>query len=568
MESLVVRRSISLRQQALEEAIRIASHFRLSEVASRILAARGFSADSILKQFITPSLKEGLPLPEALRGIKEACAIIAEAQKNGEKIAICCDFDCDGLTSGAQLSDFFNRVGISYKLFVPDRFVDGYGLNQRIVEEAKNSDCSVIVTLDFGTKSYEEIKRARELGLKTVIIDHHNTDEGHADADVFVNPHHSECGFADRILSASGLTWYFIVALRNHFPNCRHIDPKEFLDLAAIGTICDMVPLRGANRVLAKRGLELLSQTRRPGLIALKSVAGIKADVKCSDVSFGIGPRINAAGRIVHGDLVIELLTTANERRARDLAQKLNRLNAERQEEETKVKDRAVRQIVGKGEIPWGLVAADVNFHTGVIGIVAQRLVEMFYRPAAVLGSDIEGKFKGSVRGIPGFNVVEALASVKDTLLQFGGHTGAGGFSVAHDNYENFKAAFEKECERRLESLQLKPSVEADTEVGLGEIDVNLINELKFFSPCGIGNANPVLLTENLKVVDVKEIREAHLKVTFTDGRRYLNGIMWRQKSHPDIKKGGSVRVAYRPEVNSYGGVTELQANIQAVEAS
>lgn len=562
----VAYKTIRLRSQDNYLADEIAKIHKLTPVSSRVLAARGFLPDKKLKNFIQPSLREGLPHPIELKNLVKACELISQIVKEKRSIAICCDFDVDGLSGGAQVHHFFNALGIENQVFVPDRFEDGYGLNDRMIQKIAHANFGLIITIDYGTTNAKELTLAKELGLRTIVIDHHHVGDHNPPADVFVNPNQDGCGFSDKVLCASGLAWYLIMQLKNYLPGGEKIDPKSYLDLACLGTICDMVPLIGANRIIAKRGLEQLTITKRVGLNALKSVAGLHGLLSCSDVSFGIGPRLNAAGRMVHGEVVIELLTTSDSEKAKKLSQQLNKLNIERQEIEGQVKELSIEQVSKRGFIPAGLVIHNPEFHTGVVGIVAQRLVETFYRPSVVLGMDSPGIFKGSVRGIKGFSVVEALASVSDHLIKFGGHSGAGGLSVEERNLANFSLAFEKECEKRLAGLELDPYVEADTEVTLEDVDIELVTELAKFAPYGMGNPNPVLFIKNLRVTDLKVLKDAHLKATLSDGKRYISGLFWRQTSHPDLVPGRSVNIAFRPDTNSFRGAVELQANIQAVE--
>jgi single-stranded-DNA-specific exonuclease len=329
-----------------------------------------------------------------------------------------------------------------------------------------------------------------------------------------------------------------------------------------------MVPLVGANRIIARRGLEMLCKTQRPGLQALKNVMGVRGIVNCSDVSFGIGPRLNAAGRMIHGEVVIDLLTTAESALAEKHARTLNQLNAERQETEGVVKEEAVRKVRALGNLPAGIVVWDREFHTGVIGIVAQRLVEAFYRPSIVMGLDTDGIFKGSVRGIKDFNVVESLAAVGTHLIKFGGHEGAGGFSVEESRVEKFAEAYIAYCEKKLKTLNTVPFVDADTEALLADVSIPLVDELKKFAPFGTGNPGPVLLIRDLKVLEVKVLKGTHLKAMLSDGKRTIAGLMWKNTSHPALVPGRKVDIACRPDTSSFNGRTELQANLQAIESS
>lgn len=562
-----IERRIRVREQNFELAEKIAKSRGVSIVASRILAARGFEPGEKLEHFLNPSLQSGLPHPSKLLNIDLAVGVIVEAINRGEQIAIACDFDVDGLSGGSQLHHFLKSVGAKSAVFVPDRFSEGYGLNQGMIEKIAKAGFKVLVAIDFGTTNQGELQVAKTLGLRTVVVDHHHVSEVPT-VDAFINPQQSGCGFADGILSASGLVWYLVVALRSALKTSDSIDAKSYLDLACLGTICDMVPLIGANRVIAKRGLETLSTSARTGLIALKNVAGFNGKVSCSNVSFGLGPRINAAGRMVHGEIVIDLLTTDDSVGAAKIAQKLNRLNEERQSAEERLKNDAIEKIMNFETLPEGLVVWDRAYHTGVVGIVAQRLVETFYRPSVVLGSDGPGILKGSVRGVKGFNVVEALNSVGEQLIKFGGHSGAGGLSIHEENIEQFREAFIAECKKRLSAEELKPIVDADTEADLPDVDVALVKELSQFAPFGMGNPAPVLMLRNLRVQSTTVLKNAHLKVTLSDGKRFIKALMWKRSSHPDLVAGRQVDLACRAEINTFRGDDEVQIIIQGVTVS
>ncbi|MFN4896405.1 MAG: single-stranded-DNA-specific exonuclease RecJ [Pseudomonadota bacterium] len=573
-----VFKRIRLRQNDAQRAQAIAAALNVSAVVGRVLAARGFEPGEDLNNYITPTLRNGIPDPAKLKNLQAAAKAIIGCHAAGKAIAICCDFDVDGLSGGSVVHDFFNTAGVKSKVFVPDRFVDGYGLNERVVREIAQAGFGMLLTIDFGTTNSKELTLAKELGLTTVVVDHHHMSGEPPPADVFINPHQKGCGFANGIACAAGLAWYLVLALTKEIKEHNQaisIDAKDYLELACLGTICDMVPLVGVNRVIAKRGLESLSVSKRPGLRALRNVIGIKGAVGCGDVSFGIGPRLNAAGRIVHGELVVELLTTRDSVRADKLARDLNELNAERQAIEGAVKQQAIEQIEqqvaglqaqGKDSELWGLVAWHEEFHTGVIGIVAQRLVEHFYRPAAVMGMDSPGIWKGSVRGIRGFSVVEALAAVKEHLIKFGGHEGAGGFSVHEDHVGAFQEAFRAECKRRLESIEREPFVDVDAEAALEECTVQVVRELEGLAPFGMGNPTPVILLRDLLVKEVRVLKDAHLKVVLSNGKRFITGLLWRQTSHPALEVGKRVNIACKPDINTYGGNQELQATLQAVE--
>lgn len=562
----LVHKKIKLREQKPEIANLISEKLSLSSVTANALAARGYKVDKDLENFLNPTLKNGIPAANTLKNLEAACLLIERMVGAGHAIAICCDFDVDGLSGGSQIQAFLKSINAKSKVFVPCRFSEGYGLSEKAIRQIAKDGFSLLITVDFGTTNEKELRLAKDLGLKTIVIDHHHVGNHRPPADVFINPCQEDCGFAGKTLSAAGLAWYLICGMKSFTKLASKVDPKQFLDLACLGTICDMVPLVGVNRVIARRGLELLAQTTRPGLQALIKVMGAKGGMGCSDVSFGIGPRINAAGRMVHGEVVIDLLTTTDQEIAYRIAHQLDSLNKERKEAEDQVKEKALAQFNGLSKLPAALIAWDANFHTGVLGIVAQRLVESFYRPSIVMGADSKGVFKGSVRGIKGFNVVETLAAAGKSLIKFGGHEGAGGFTVKESNLENFSADFTAETENRIKDLETQPVVSADTEVMLDQVDQKLISELEKFAPFGMGNPSPQLLAKNVKINSIRELKGGHLKATFSQAKRQITGVIWRTPNHPAIFHDAVVNIAFKPEINAFNGNQEIQLNIQAVE--
>lgn len=565
MSVTALHKRIELRRQPPGIAEQLSAEYGLSPVTARVLAARGFSSGADLTHFLQPSLRDGLPNPSGIKNIDRALSLLSDALNSGHHIAVCSDFDVDGLTSASQLVDFILQIKGSVSSYVPDRFEDGYGLSASLVERAHAEGARLLIAVDFGTKNRAQIELARSLGMKTIVIDHHDVGGLSNPADAFVNPQQEGCSFADGLLCAAGLSWYFIAAASSAIPQAETVDPRTFLDLACLGTICDMVPLRGVNRVIARRGLECLDTTSRPGLIELKKVAGVRAGIRSFDVSFGLGPRINAAGRIDHGDIVVRLLTTKSATEAGKLAKKLDRLNAERQEVEARVRAKALDLVNFASGALNGIAVWHPEFHPGVIGIVAQRLVEQYYRPAAVMGKGPDDTFKGSVRGVRGMSVVELLSRLSPYLISYGGHEGAGGFSIQVDKLKSFCQAFDEMCGVLVAEDDRIPVVLADAEVVLEELSIPLVEQFESLAPFGVGNPAPVLVSNNLRVVEVRELRGGHLKAILTDGRRTINGMLWRTASHPALTRGAMVDVAYKLDVNSYLGEKSLQATIQGV---
>lgn len=565
--SLVFHKKIKLKEQKPDVAKAIQTEYKTSAVISRILAARGYEVGKDLYNYINPSLKEGLDDPSKLKNLSKAADLIAKHVASKNSIAICSDFDVDGLTSGAQLVSFLDEIGVDAKIYVPDRFAEGYGLNTRMIDQAKESGASLLITVDYGTSNGKELLYAKEKGLDTIVIDHHHVPSDLTlPGDVFVNPQQEGCNFADGTLCTAGLCWYLLILLKKVIPEAKNIDVREYLDLASLGTICDMVPLVGVNRIIASKGLEYLTSSKRLGIKALKNIIGINGEVKSHNIGFGFGPRINAAGRMENGAVVVELFTTKDSIRAKKIATQLNKLNTKRQDVEKRIRTKVIKKVEQQDGLPHGIVAAGEDFHTGVIGIVAQRLVETFYRPSAVMGVD-KGSYKGSVRGIPGFSVVEALEKLGDYFIKFGGHKGAGGFTLKSDNILEFEEAFNSVCKELLKDVELIPFVTADTSVGFEELDEILCNDFKKLSPFGVGNPSSQLLIKEVHVREVRLLKGSHLKVTFSDGKRYIDGLMWNTVRHPALFAGANVNIVCKPEVNYFAGNSKIQLILQAIEA-
>ena len=566
------RKKIVLREQNIDVANCIRDTYSLSLITSKILASRGFEPSEKLNNFLYPTLKQGLENPDKMKGLNEASDIIVKSILDSNFIAICSDFDVDGLTSSSQIQIFFNNLNVKSKIYVPNRFTEGYGLNERMIDEAINDGASLLLSLDYGTTNKTQVLYAKSKGLKVVVIDHHHVGDNDPQADVFVNPKQEGCGFSEYELCTAGLVWYLLIVLSKKL-NEKGIEnvpnPKDFLDLASIGTICDMVPLVGPNRVIAKKGLEALNETKRVGLIALKNQMQIQKNVSSYDISFGIGPRLNAAGRMESGEIVTELLTTHDEKRAKKIAERLDKLNSKRQKIEEDVKKEAIKQVEKLDYVPSGICVYHPNFHTGIIGIVAQRLVEMYYKPSIVFGLDEEGIYKGSVRGIENFSVIECLTKLSPYIEKFGGHEMAGGLSVKRENLKVFAEEFNRFCEKKFKCIDTECKITADIEVKIEELNKNVIDEMNIFSPFGTKNPSPQLLCRNLIVKKIYILKNTHLKVVFSDEwNRMLTGMFWRQISHPLLKEGNKVDIVFKPAISNYYGIEEIQANISAVNLS
>lgn len=550
-------------------------------LVSRILAARGFDSREAINSFLSPTLQNGLRDPFGIKDIDKAIEYILDAVRRSLSVTIFTDFDVDGLTSGAQLYLALKAIGANVSCYTPNRFSEGYGLSRLAVHRIVEAKTGLLITVDCGITSREEVALAKRQGLNVIILDHHLPQGEVPNADAIINPKQDGCTFVDRELSAAGLVWLLVVALRTELKKktpqlAEKIDPKEYLDLAALGTICDMVPLVGLNRVIAHRGLEAIARSERPGIIALKKIAGLgeKKEISAGHVGFQIGPRINAVGRMGDASEVLELLITEDSNVAKRLAESTEFLNRKRKQIEDEVRKECMRQVRD------GNLAADSRafaiyseeFHLGVIGIAAQRVVEQFTRPACVMcpakveeNGKVKLVIKGSVRSIEGFHVAQILAKLDEHLLSHGGHAKAGGFSLLPENLQKFSSAFIEIAEQTLSEDDCCKEVSIDTVVTFAELTHAAVEELTRLAPFGIGNPTPVFLSRNVEVISVSSIMDSHLKVRFKQGKQTVESICWDFRGHPLLTKGRIVDIAYTPEINKYQGISAVQLSLKEV---
>ncbi len=560
---------------AKDAAQTIAQELGLSLVTARVLAGRGVDTPELAKSFLYPSLREHLPDPKGILGAEEAAKRILDAASAGRQITVYTDFDVDGLSSGSQLYLFLRALGAKVNHYTPNRFTEGYGLSLEAIETLSKAATEQLVTVDCGVSNAKEIAAAKRAGMEVIVIDHHQVHEL-PPADVVVDPAQAGCPFAEYELCAAGLVWMLLIVLRGQaearpeFEAANIPNPKDFLDLAALGTICDMVPLVGLNRLIASRGIEALRETKRPGLAALKHTAGVenKKRFGCSHVSFGLGPRINAAGRLDDPGQVFELLTTGSSGKAKAIASKLNRLNSERKTIEEAVRQSCLDEIEESRlyEGPAFAMYGD-DYHSGVIGIVAQRLVEQYHKPAAVMGpgEDGAGIVKGSVRSIRGFHVAQALQQLDDILIKHGGHAQAGGFSLERANLEEFQRRFAQCAAETLQPQDYVRSRTADAEVAVCDINFEVAAELGTLQPFGIGNPAPLLVARDVRVDSVQSLGNGHLRLRLTDGSLFIPAVAWRFRGHPLLAKGQRISIAFQAEINNYRGMSSVQLNIREV---
>ncbi len=537
---------------------------------ARVLVGRGVDDADKARAYLAPQLKD-LPEPLRLAGMDAALDRIARAVTQGETIGIFGDYDVDGVTSTVVLWDLLEALGATVRATIPDRLLEGYGLNKAGVDRLADQGCSLIVTVDCGVTAHEEVLYANSRGLDVVVIDHHTVPVELPRAVSVINPHRPDCTRGSEMLCAVGVVFNLCLALRRHlrergfFSSSRpEPDLKDALDLVALGTVADVVPLVGENRVLVSGGLRLLRMGRRPGLRALLDVSGEDAgDASASTLGFQLGPRVNAAGRLGDAMKAVTLLRSHDDDEVFRLAQRLDGENRSRRGIEKKILDEAVRQIEDSALLRSApvLVVGDEGWHPGVVGIVASRLVDWFGKPAVVVG---EGG-RGSGRSIERFHLYDGLRAVAGTLDGFGGHAHAAGVRVKPASQggglDAFRDALIAHGASVLTEDDLHKVMVYDGELDVASVDVPLCQALERAAPFGRKNPEPVFLFKGVQPTAVREVGTGHLKAVVETGR-YVEMIAFGAAERaPQLSQ--PVDLLATPEINEFRGARTLQLRVK-----
>ncbi|QEM70165.1 single-stranded-DNA-specific exonuclease RecJ [Geobacter sp. FeAm09] len=532
-----------------------------------VLVARGIETANEAAPFLAPSLSDMLD-PQLLRGVAGAVERLLAARRNRETICIYGDYDVDGISGTALLVSFLRQTGFSCRYFIPNRFDDGYGLNREAIQGIIDLGANLIVSVDCGITAVEEALFCREQGIELIVVDHHLPGETLPAAVAVVNPMQPGCPYPFKSLAGVGVAFNLLVALRTAlrdegaFTGGREPDLREWLDLVALGTIADVVPLTGQNRIFAFHGLRQLSAATKPGVQALKQVAGVTGGVSCGQVGFRLAPRLNAAGRMESAVPGVDLLLSGDPAECQGIAEDLDAANAERQATERRILDEAIEMVEKAGAYPdcRSIVLASPNWHQGVVGIVASRLVERYHRPTILISLDEDGSAKGSGRSIPGFHLLDAVRACSGSLERFGGHRYAAGVGLRADAFGAFAAAFEAEAARLLTADDLVAHLEVDAEAQPVDITPELARELKRLEPFGAGNPEPVLLMRGLRVMEHRVVGDGHLRLRLAGKGRHFSAIAFRlaPRELPDM-----VDIAFFPEMNEWNGNSTLQLRVK-----
>lgn len=546
---------------------RIAS---VSPAFAQVLINRGIKTSDQLYAFLNPAI-DRLSDPSELPHIKIAIDRIRKAKRNGERVLVHGDYDADGVTATAIMVEGLRKIGLDVHYFIPNRIAHGYGFGSAGIEKAKEVDAKLIITVDCGITSFDAVSTANSLGIDVIITDHHEPLQ-HSntpalqfqlpEALAIINPklltHNSELS----TFSGAGVAFKLVTAL---FEN-NIDDVYELFDLAAIGTAADVVPAIGDNRIILKEGIKLIQSGERVGIRALKDASGIRSDFfKTSFLYYILIPRINAAGRMADANDVVRLLTTKSEAEAEELSKWLNELNSKRQEIEGSVYDDAIGMLNLMGSSHGAIVLASEGWHHGVVGIVASRIAEKYYRPTFILSIE-NGVAKGSARSIPPFDIHNGLTLCKDILKRFGGHKQAAGLSLSSQDIEKFRTVISEIVMSTLSDHDFVPVLNIDAAVNMSDISIELIDEIARLEPFGYGNDEPLFGARGLEVIQPRIVGNNHLKMHLRQNGRRINSIGFDLGGLLNaVEDNALIDAAFVPIINKWDGGRYLQLNLKAI---
>ncbi len=556
-------------QQLFEQtSVKLHNYLGISPVVADILAKRGISQPADAAEFLRPTLLN-LPSPFCFQDMNKVVERLSLALKQKEKVLVYGDYDADGITSTSLLYIVLSGLGINAVTYIPDRQNEGYGLNNQAIERAAKAGVSVLITVDCGITAVAEAAFAQTLNIDVIITDHHEPSEFSPDVYGILNPKINNSGYPFRELAGVGVAFKLAQALFQSLGNSKlgiHSE-REFLDLVALGTIADIVPLVGENRILVHQGLLQMEKTLNVGLKALLKECGlIGKTLKAGQIGFMVAPRINASGRMASAKAGLELLLTEDAERADELARFLTQENQLRQKIESEILAEAISMVEQK-PLPRVIVLSSNRWHHGVIGIVASRLADRYYRPVFMIVE--EGKeAKGSARGIPGYPVLEQITTQAELLINFGGHRAAAGFSLLTEDIEKFRAGLNKQVTAFPETLFQRELV-IDCRVSLDEVTGDLLHEIEQLAPFGFGNPGPVLACKEVPVYSISAVgkERSHLKIRF-GSRGEKEAIAFRSGERiNELNEEKTLDVAFSLDWNSFRGQDSVQLIIKDIQA-
>jgi single-stranded-DNA-specific exonuclease len=556
-------------------ASRLALETGISPLKAQILLNRGVSDPDAVASFLSPRLSN-LADPMLLKDMDRAVDLIMDAVGNHEHIAVFGDYDADGITATALLINFFSELGIPISYYIPNRLEEGYSLNPPAIKKLSESGIRLIITVDCGISNRREIELAKGLGMKFVVTDHHQIPDDFNPICPVINPNRHDSRLPFRELAGVGVAFFLVVALRSFMRDRRWFmesrpepDLKQYLDIVALGTVADMVPLIDQNRILVRSGIEVMKKSAWPGIRAMKEISGVGGHrISFYDLAFKLAPRLNAPGRL--GDSVAGLMTliTTSESIAMENAARLNSMNAHRQRIEEDILNEIEDLMIGKSDLKEKrtIVLAKEGWHQGVLGVVASRLLDRYYRPALVL-TIREGMATGSGRSIDGFNLHRSMTRLNHLFEKFGGHYHAAGCTLKASNIDALAEGLEKIAREELKEEDLVPAIDIDSEISLSELTYDTVRDIRSMEPFGPGNPEPMFYCGDLEVVNSRIVGERHLKLRVRQGGCVMEAIGFGfSDNHP--LEGKTVNMVFTPDINEWNGYQTPQLKIVAIEPS
>ncbi len=548
-----------------EKQEKIVRKFNISPLLANILINRGIIEEEDIEVFLNPT-RHSFHDPYLMPDMKKAVERILQAIKDKQKIMIYGDYDVDGITSITVLKKFLEERGLEVGAYIPNRLDEGYGLNKEAIKQIYDKQYRLMITVDCGISGIEEIEYANELGIQTIITDHHEPAETLPNALAVVDQKIKTSIYPFRGLAGCGVVFKLIQAIGIALK----LDEKEYLkylDIVCVGTISDIVPLVDENRVIAKLGLKLVNVTKNIGLKTLLDSTGYSV-IDSGSISFGVAPRINACGRMGFEQEALKLFLTEDKKEAMAITEKLNQYNKERQETEKKIFEEAVQMIEESEKDKNCIILGSQNWHHGVIGIVSSKVTDMYYKPSILVCFE-EEEAKGSGRSISGFDLHEALGKCSSHLERFGGHEMAVGLSLKTDEFEQFKEEFEQYAENS-NIKELVPVIKADGQITLKDFRVDFVSELKLLEPFGEANKVPLFIYRNLKIDSIRALSEGkHLKLTLKDGNTVIQAIGFNMGAlSTEYLIGDKIDMIGTLEINRFNGFESVQMNLKDIRKS
>lgn len=550
-----------------EQVEKLKKEYGLNELLATILSNRNITEEEQIRLFLEPTRNDFYD-PYLITDMEIAVERIIKAIENKEKVTIYGDYDVDGITSITVLKSFLKEIGLETSVYIPNRLDEGYGLNKNAIDKIAEDGCNLMITVDCGISGLEEIDYANSLGIETIVTDHHEPGNELPNAVAVIDNKRKDSKYPFRELAGVGVVFKLTQGLAKRL-KLKEETYLKYLDIVCVGTISDIVPLVDENRVIAKLGLMLVKQTKNIGLRSIINSSGY-TKIDSNTISFGVAPRINACGRMGKAKEALNLLLSTDIQEVNELTQKLNDHNKERQETEKAIFENAVEKIekenLNKNK---AIILGGENWHHGVIGIVSSKITDMYFKPSILLSFEEDGIGKGSGRSIPGFDLHEALMQCLDTIEKFGGHSMAVGITIKKDKLDAFRKEFEEIAEKN-EIDKIIPIINIDAKITLNEIDKEMVESIKQLEPFGEANKMPIFAFRNLKIDSIRALSGGkHLKLTLKSNNNIINAIGFNiGHLAEEYLIGDKVDVAGVLEINTFGGVDNLQINIKDIMKS